>query len=240
MKPEVNNKHHPKGSPLRVLVVEDHKALAENLAEYLAADRYQLDFAYDGLSALHLVSVNSYDVIVLDIMLPGLSGLQVCERIREDLQCHTPVLFMTARDAIEDKESGYSLGGDDYLVKPFNMREMELRIQALARRDKAQGKKLCAGSVCFDSATFRVEYAGKGLELSGSNVRLFDTLMRAYPGLVDHETLSQAVWGIEDVDLHTLRTHIYNLRKQLKDGLGHELIKTIRGRGYRLVIPEES
>ncbi len=225
---------------LRVLIVEDHSALAENISEFLGEKRYGLDFAYDGLTALHLVSVNRYDVIVLDIMLPGLSGLELCQRIRNDLQCNTPILFMTARDAIEDKTSGFSLGGDDYLVKPFDMREMELRIRALSRRSAEKQDEKNAGSIRFNTGTLIVSLDnGKKVELSSANARLFEALIQAYPCFVSHGTLSQVVWGIDDIDLHTLRTHIYNLRKLLNDALGHLLIKTLRGRGYRLIPPEE-
>lgn len=224
---------------LRVLIVEDHKPLAENLSEFLGETRYCLDFAHNGLTALHLISVNCYDVIVLDIMLPGLSGLQVCKLIRTDLQCHTPILFMTARDAIEDKTSGFSHGGDDYLVKPFDMREMELRIQALSRRNAEKQPSITAGCICFNTGTLTVSTGnGKALELSGTNARIFEELMRASPNFVAHDTLSHAVWGIDDIDLAVLRTHIYNLRKLLNDTLGHSLIKTLRGRGYRLLPPE--
>ncbi len=225
---------------LRVLIVEDHRALAENIFEFLGETSYCLDFAYDGLTALHLVSVNQYDVIVLDIMLPGISGLKLCERIRNDLECNTPILFMTARDAIEDKASGFSLGGDDYLVKPFDMREMELRIQALSRRGTRKQDVKNAGSICFNTGTLTVSLSnGKKVELSSANARLFEALIQAYPRFVSHDTLSQVVWGIDDIDLHTLRTHIYNLRKLLNDTLGYSLIKTLRGRGYRLIPPEE-
>ncbi len=225
---------------LRVLIVEDHSALADNIAEFLGEKNYALDFAYDGLSALHLVSINRYDVIVLDIMLPGISGLKLCERIRNDLQCNTPILFMTARDAIEDKASGFSLGGDDYLVKPFDMREMELRIQALSRRGENKQDEKIAGSISFNAGTLTVSLNnGKKVELSSTNAQLFEALMQAHPHFVSHHALSQAVWGVDDIDLHTLRTHIYNLRKLLKDTLDHSLVKTLRGRGYRLIPPEE-
>ncbi len=225
---------------LQILIVEDHKALAENLFEFLGESSYSLDFAYDGLTALHLISVNVYDVIVLDIMLPGISGLQICERIRNDLRCNTPILFMSARDAIEDKSSGFLRGGDDYLVKPFDMREIELRIQALARRSIGKQGEINAGSICFNTGTLVVSVKpGIDVELSAANARLFEALIRAYPHFVSHEDLSYTVWGIDDIDLHTLRTHIYNLRKLLNDKLGDSLIKTLRGRGYRLVPPEK-
>ncbi|VAX32865.1 Two-component transcriptional response regulator, LuxR family [hydrothermal vent metagenome] len=224
---------------LRVLIVEDHLALAENLSEFLDEASYALDFAYDGLTALHLVSVNRYDVIVLDIMLPGLSGLQICERIRRDLQCNTPIIFMTARDAIGDKEAGFLRGGDDYLVKPFEMREMELRIQALARRGAGRQDEIVVESLRYDTGTFTVSLNKKKVGLSGTNIRLFEALIRAYPRFVSHEILSHAAWGVDDIPPRTLRTHIYNLRKLLNEALGHALIKTLRGQGYRLLLPEE-
>ena len=225
---------------LQVLIVEDHRALAENISEFLGESFYHLDFAYDGLTALHLLSVNRYDVIVLDIMLPGLSGLELCKRIRNDLECNTPILFMTAHDDIKEKTSGFSLGGDDYLVKPFDMREMELRIQALSRRYTANTNIKSAGSIRFNADTLEVSLSGEAkVELSDSNARLFEVLIQHYPRFATHSVLSQAVWGIGDIDTHTLRTHIYNLRKSLNDALGYGLIKTMRGRGYRLIPPEE-
>ncbi len=119
---------------IRLLLVEDHVALAQNLSEYFSDQRYVLDFASDGLTALHLIATNDYDVIVLDVMLPGLSGFEVCRRLRSDIQCGTPVILMTAKDQLDDKEQGFTLGADDYLVKPFNLRELQLRVEALHRR----------------------------------------------------------------------------------------------------------
>ncbi|NOY67714.1 MAG: response regulator transcription factor [Gammaproteobacteria bacterium] len=225
---------------LRILIVEDHLALAENILEFLGEDKYSLDFAYDGLTALHLVSVNQYDVIVLDIMLPGLSGLQICEKIRNDLQCHTPVLFVTARDSIDDKASGFSCGGDDYLSKPFDLLEMELRIQALAKRGTVNKDEKTAGSIHYNAGTLTVSLAnGKQIELSGINAKMFEELMQAYPRFVTHESLSRAIWGVDDIDTHTVRSHIYNLRKTLDKTCCHSLIKTLRGHGYRLMPPED-
>ncbi len=222
---------------IKILVVEDHSALAENIFEYLGEQYYALDFARDGLTALHLLATNAYDVIVLDVMLPGISGFTLCQRIREDLKCNTPILFMTAKDSIEDKESGFLYGADDYLVKPFEMREFELRIQALAKRCIHKKGNMQAGKIFFEPSTFTVRLLDKSVELTGLNIELFSELLRYYPGYVSHENLSYAAWGVDDIDVHRLRTHIYNLRKLLLNSLGHTLIKTLRSQGYKLQSP---
>nr|MBF0682485.1 response regulator transcription factor [Pseudomonas sp.] len=156
-------------SKLRVLIVEDHMALAENLFEFLGEQDYALDFASDGSTALHLLSTNEYDVIVLDVMLPGLSGFDLCQRIRTDLQCATPIIMMTAKDRIEDKAHAFSLGADDYLVKPFHLRELALRIHALHRRRQGVESVLRAGNVSFDPGTLQVQVGtSEPLQLSGT------------------------------------------------------------------------
>lgn len=225
---------------IRLLVVEDHVALAENLFEYFGDQRYVLDFASDGLTALHLIAINSYDVIILDVMLPGLSGFEVCRRLRSDMQCATPVILMTAKDQLKDKESGFTLGADDYLVKPFNLRELQLRVEALYRR-RAGGAKaalLQAPGISFDPGTLQVlADSGLALELSGTAARIFEALIKAYPDFLSYEQLRDRVWGEREADMNTLRTHVYALRKQLQDAFHLSMIKTLHGRGYRLIPP---
>lgn len=226
---------------IRVLIVEDHAALAENLFEFLGETRYLLDFAADGLTALHLAATHEYDVIVLDVMLPGVSGFEICQRIRGDLQCGTPVILITARDGIEDKVDGFSRGADDYLVKPFHLRELALRIDALHRHHRRQRDMLRAGGIRFDPGTLKVQTdAGAGLELSGTGARILEVLMRAYPRFVAYQELQEALWPDRDNDdMNTLRTHVYSLRKLLRTALGVSLIKTLHGRGYRIAPPGE-
>lgn len=226
--------------PLRLLIVEDQVDLAENLFEFLGEDRYILDFAADGLTALHLLATQSYDVIVLDLMLPGVNGYDICKRIRQDLQCQTPVILMTALSALNDKEKGFDCGADDYLVKPFELRELQLRIHALHRRYSPQRPVLAAGDIRFDPGTLEVELRGSKTALSGTPARLFELLVRAYPSFLSHEALTDAVWGGHhgEAEGNSLRTHIYTLRKSLQAGLGNGLVKTIHGRGYRLEVPE--
>ena len=225
---------------IRVLIIEDHRALAENLSEFLGEAHYALDFAADGLTALHLAATNPYDVIVLDLMLPGVSGFEVCQRIRLDLQCTTPIIIITAKDAIEDKVNGFLRGADDYLVKPFHLRELALRIDALHRRRLKDRHVLRAADFSFDPGTLKAQVrGGAGLELSGTGARIAEVLVRAYPRFVAYEDLQEAVWPGKDHDMNTLRTHVYNLRRLLEERFGMPLIKTLHGRGYRLTPPGE-
>lgn len=226
---------------LRLLIVEDQVDLAENLFEFLGEDRYVLDFAADGLTALHLLATQSYDVIVLDLMLPGVNGYDICKRIRDDLKCQTPVILMTALSGLTDKEKGFDCGADDYLVKPFELRELQLRIEALHRRYAPQRPILSAGDIRFDPGTLEVELSGVKTGLSGTQARLFELLVRAYPSFLSHEALSEALWGARhgETEGNSLRTHIYTLRKSLQAGLGNGLVKTIHGRGYSLEVPEK-
>jgi len=225
---------------IRILIVEDHAGLASNLLEFFADSKYVLDFASDGLTALHLIATNEYDVIILDVMLPGLSGFEVCRRIRNDIHCSTPVIMMTSKDQLQDKEQGFTLGADDYLVKPFNLRELQLRVDALFRRKSgyAGTAEVSAPGVYFDPGTFRVRTDdGRQLELSGTAARIFEELIKAYPGFLSYVQIQERVWGEREVDMNTLRTHVYSLRKLLQDTFGYPMIKTMHGRGYRLLAP---
>lgn len=220
---------------IRVLFVEDHKALMDNLAEYFSADAWETDFARDGLTALHLLANHAYDVIVLDVMLPGVNGITICQRIRKDLNSQVPVILLTALDSIDDKIKGFGVGATDYLTKPFDMRELEMRIRAACRHRQPSQDALRAGNLAYYPGTLKV-VADKGasVTLSGLSATLFEVLIRAYPNFVTYEDISNRLWGIDTVDEHTIRTHIYMLRKQLKQALGQPLIKALYGRGYQL------
>lgn len=223
-----------------ILIVEDQTDLAENLFEFLGEDRYRLDFAADGLTALHLLATRNYDVIVLDVMLPGLSGFEICAHVRNILHCSTPIIFMTARGTLGDKEQGFTSGGDDYLVKPFALRELQLRIDALARRDQFDNGVLQVGPISFDPGTLCASMQGVGsVELTGLSSRIFELLLRTYPRFVSYEDLSNALWGTDEGDHHALRNHVYGLRKTLDMTFGKALIKTVHGRGYRLELQGE-
>lgn len=218
-----------------LLIVEDHIELAENLFEYLGELGYSLDFARDGLTALHLLATNHYDVVVLDLMLPGVNGFDICQRIRRDLKCSTPVIAMTALGSVSDKEKAFEAGADDYLVKPFELKELVLRINALHRRHTARPSALNAVELHFDPGTLEVSYKNCKVMLSGIPSRIFELLIRSYPNFVDHESLRHYVWGNDyDDENNSLRTHIYSLRQTLGKAFGIDMIKTVYGRGYRL------
>ncbi len=230
-------------TPLQLLIVEDHKALAENMFEYFGQHpRYLLDYAPDGLTALHLIATHRYDVIILDVMLPGVSGFEICKRIRLDLKQRTPVIIMTAKDMLKDKETGFGVGADDYLVKPFNLRELQLRVEALARRHETGNAGLMhVPGLTYNAQTRSVSVKNhKELELTGTLAKLFEQLIDAYPDLVTYEKIADTVWGDREVDRHTIRTHAYALRKLLLQQFGKPLIKTRHGLGYHLIAPGES
>ena len=157
-----------------ILLVEDNRGISEMVGEFLERRGYGLDYASDGITGLHMAVTNSYDVIVLDLMLPGMDGLELCRKLRNEAKHRTPVLMLTARDTLEDKLVGLDAGADDYLVKPFEIRELEARMRSLIRRDRRQvsTEVLKVGDLVLDTATLRVTRGGKDLPLSPIGVKL--------------------------------------------------------------------
>ena len=143
--------------PIRVLVIEDHQDLAENIGDYLTAMGHIVDFGMDGISGMHLALTQSFDVIILDLMLPGMDGITLCKKYREEVEGQTPILMLTARDSLDDKLTGFKSGADDYLVKPFELEELAVRIYALAKRGLKSGKnKLVVDRLELDLGTMSV------------------------------------------------------------------------------------
>jgi DNA-binding response OmpR family regulator len=219
-----------------ILLVEDNRGISEMVGEYLERRGYSVDYAADGVTGLHLAVTNSYDVIVLDLMLPGLDGIELCRKLRADGKKSTPVLMLTARDTVEDKLVGLDAGADDYLVKPFEIRELEARIRSLIRRDRRQVSTeiLKVGDLVLDTATLRVTRAGKDLPLSPIGVKLLTILMRESPRVVSRRDIEREVWGDLLPDSDTLRSHLYNLRKVIDKPFSRQLLHTIHSAGYRL------
>lgn len=222
-------------SVIKILFVEDNKHLLLNLSEYFAGEQYQLDFAADGLTALHLLATNSYDIVVLDIMLPGVDGLTILQRIREDLKSNTPVLMLTALDDLDNKVKGFESGADDYLCKPFDLKELELRIHSLMRRSVAKSQVLKVGELNFDLGTLMLtDGRGQQLLLTGYPGQILEMLMKAYPNYVSFQKIGEQLWGEQGVEENTIRTHVYTLRKLLKASFGKSMIKSIYKKGYQL------
>ncbi|MCG6116689.1 MAG: response regulator transcription factor [Aquimonas sp.] len=219
-----------------ILLIEDNRNISEMVGEYLERKGFGVDYATDGADGLRLAVENSYDVIVLDLMLPRLDGLEVCRRLRQDAKKSTPVLMLTARDTLDDKVRGLEAGGDDYLIKPFAIQELEARVRALIRRDRRQvsAEVLKVGDLVLDTATLRLTRNGRDLQLSPIGLKLLTILMRESPRVVSRRDIEREIWGDALPDSDTLRSHLYNLRKVIDKPFEKQLLHTIHSAGYRL------
>jgi DNA-binding response OmpR family regulator len=225
---------------MHLLIVEDNPDLLENLSDFFEARGDAVDLAYNGLTGLRFARENHYDVIVLDLMLPGMDGLEVCTRLRR-AECDTPILMLTARDTLGDKLKGFECGADDYLVKPFALPELEARIMALLRRGRGQAARvqLIVEDLRFDLDRLRVERAGHRIELGPIPLRILELLMRRSPAVVRREELEHAVWGNDPPDSDALRAHMHALRSAVDRENSVPLVHTLRGIGYQLAGPDD-
>ena len=231
--------HFKQKHGLRILVVEDHTDIAENIADYLEGRGHILDFAMDGIGGLHLALTQDYDVIVLDIMLPKMDGLTFCRKLRKEGGKQTPVLMLTARDTLDDKLEGFDAGADDYLVKPFALEELSARLGALVRRSESTPQQICVADLEFDIGKMKVCRAGKEIKLNRVCLKILQILMQSYPNAVKRAELEQALWGDLPPGSDALRSHIYALRHAIDKPFETALIQTIHGLGYRLVDSNE-
>jgi DNA-binding response OmpR family regulator len=231
----MSNKAH-KVVNAKVLLVEDHKNLAQAVGAYLESSGFVMDYANDGLCGLHLATTQRYDAIILDINLPGIDGLDICSRLRQDAHLSTPIIMLTARDQLEDKLTGFRRGADDYLVKPFDMPELEARIIALIRRERGELDEsvYAIADLSLDTRTMQVKRQGQLLHLSPTCLRILRILMRESPHLVTREQLEHELWGELTPDSDTLRSHLYKLRKVIDKPFGKQLLETQQGVGFRL------
>lgn len=220
-----------------LLLIEDHRDIAEMIAEYFEQRSFAIDHAADGVTGLHLAVSNEYDVIVADVMLPGIDGITLCRKLREEARRDTPLLMLTARDTLDDKLTGLDAGADDYLVKPFEIRELEARVRTLLRRTRGTlGRDvLKVGDLVLDPATLVVTRGGTPIKLMPIGIKLLTILMRASPRMVSRQQLEHEVWGDLLPDSDTLRSHLYALRRAIDKPFGRTLLHTLPGLGYRLV-----
>lgn len=220
---------------IRALIVEDNRDISENIAAYLEKHGYLLDFAYDGISAMHLALTNPFDIIVLDLMIPGMDGLRFCQKLRTDAQVSTPVLMLTARDTLDDKLKGFEAGADDYLVKPFALQELHARLQALYKRSQRKADNLLTvGELTLNRSTLQVHRAGQRVELTPICLKLLQRLMEAAPSVVTRDDLETLLWADERPDGDALRTHLYKLRHAIDRPFDSPLIHTVHKIGYRI------
>lgn len=227
--------HAVGATPIRVLVVEDNRGICENIATYLEKHSYIMDFANDGIRAMHLASTSPFDVIVLDLMLPGMDGLRFCKKLRADAKVETPVLMLTARDTLDDKLKGFEAGADDYLVKPFALQELHARLQALYKRShRRTDTLLTVGDLTMDKSTLQVHRAGRRVDLNPAGIKLLQRLMEEAPSVVAREDLETLLWADEPPDGDALRSHLYKLRQAIDRPFDRPLIHTVHRIGYRI------
>lgn len=220
---------------MRLLLIEDNRDILANLADYLTLKGYETDCAQDGLTGLHLAAVNHYDLIVLDVMLPGMDGFSLCQRLRESERSDTPVIMLTARDALDDRLTGFRAGADDYLTKPFALSELAARIEAVLKRSRGGGRRqLRVADLSYDLDTLEVSRGGQLLHLGPIALKLLAVLMQKSPAVVRREALEAALWGDEPPDSDSLRSHIHALRQQLDKPFPTPLLHTVHGVGFRL------
>ncbi len=218
----------------KIFVIEDNQDLRLNLVEYLEAKGYQTDNTDDGLRAMALLLMQQYDLIILDVMLPGMDGFRLCEEIRKRGD-ETPVLFLSARDTVQDRIEGLSKGGDDYLVKPFSLVELDLRIQAILKRmQKTTAHSLQVADVVMELDSFSVKRGNVPIKLTPKVFKILKVLMLKSPAIVSRQELEEELWGDDIPDSDSLRTHIHALRTVLDTPFDKPLLKTIAGYGWAL------
>jgi DNA-binding response OmpR family regulator len=222
---------------MHIAVVEDERRLATLLRRVLTEERHVVDVAYDGPSGLDLAGSGTYDLVILDLMLPGMDGIEICRRMRA-AHVETPVLMLTARGAVEDRVAGLNVGADDYLVKPFAMEELLARVAALLRRRgrELEGTQtLQVGDLMLDLVRHEAQRAGRVIELTAKEFALLEFLMR-HPGHVLTRTqIVDHVWRYDfDALSNVVDIYIHYLRDKIDRGFPHPLIKTVRGVGYRI------
>ena len=226
---------------LQLLLVEDDIDLATAVIDYFELEKIQCDHAANGLSGFNLIKSNNYDVVILDLNMPKMNGLEVCEKLRAQ-GIDVPILMLTAKDTLDDKLQGFSKGADDYLVKPFAMEELIARVQVLSRRRSGQMEKLNVCGLELDNRQQVITRDSVPLKLSPISYKILETLMLASPNPVSRDKLIQSVWGDQQPDSNSLKVHMFNLRKSVDGKTGNDntntnktkLIHTLVGHGFVL------
>jgi len=216
---------------MRILVVEDEHLIAQSLKKGLEQENYAVDLAYTGTDGYDLAASEAYDAIILDLMLPGMDGVAVCQALRKDC-VHTPVLMLTAKTQVPDRVQGLDAGADDYLSKPFAFEELLARLRALTRRpQETVGTVLTSGEISLDTTRFAVTYQGKPVELSSREFALLEYMLRHKGTILTKDQIIEHVWNYEaDILPNTVEVYIRKLRSKLSE----TAIQTVRGFGYKI------
>jgi len=221
------------------LLVEDNVSLAQTVIAYFDLEGIDCDYASNGLQGLELALLNDYQVILLDINLPRINGLEVCEMIRKQ-GVDIPVMMLTARDSLEDKLAGFDAGTDDYLVKPFELRELVARVKALFNRRSLHSMKLEVGPLVMDLSLKTICREGQKLKLTPTCWKLLEILMRGSPNVVSREKMQNAIWTEPDLpDSDVLKVHLYKLRQQVDKPFSIKLIQTVSSHGVAIRVPND-
>ncbi|NQZ10636.1 MAG: response regulator transcription factor, partial [Algicola sp.] len=221
---------------LHILVIEDQQDIAQNIAEFFEAGDHTLDFATDGKSGLHMALNDTFDIVLLDVNLPQMDGWEVCRQLREQADCHIPILMLTANSAIDDRVKGLQLGADDYLTKPFALRELEARCVTLSRRYMVnQSNDLVLGELSIDLVRKKVTRQGQVIELNQMPYKILLYLAQNHPKIVSRSALCRHLWSDDYNDSDSLRSHIYQLRKSLDKPFEYGMISTVHNVGFTLI-----
>lgn len=220
---------------MNILIIEDNHDIHDNLMEFFALKGHDVEGALDGLSGLHLAASKKFDAIVLDVMLPGIDGNQICSSLRQNSKTDIAIIMLSARDQLEDRLLGFKVGADDYVTKPFAMSEILARIEAIVtRRIGKVNRTMVVADLLFDLDTMEISRAGVTIKLNPTCMQLLETLMRRSPHVVKRTELEDLIWGGHRTNSDSLRSHIHMLRRALDKVFDEPLLQTVHGIGYKL------
>ncbi len=220
---------------MKILLVEDEHLIATSIKKGLEQEHYTVDIAFDGLTGYDLAASGEYDIILLDLMLPSLDGVSICQKLRAE-NIHTPILILTAKSQLDDKIKGFNVGADDYLTKPFAFEELLARIRALSRRpQQTTNNILILADLTINTTNYQVKRGTKEIRLSSKEYSLLECLVRHAGQILNKDQLIQSVWSYEsDILPNTVEVYIRHLRQKIDQPFNKKLIQTIRGFGYKI------
>lgn len=225
---------------MKILLIEDNATIAKQVLEFLSAHGCELDYAERGKRGIELATAEIFDVVLLDLNLPDIDGLEVCEQIKQQASVIPAILMLTARDSFADKAAGFGQGADDYLSKPFDLRELLLRCQALARRNQLhRSQQLSLGCLQLDLSQQKASREGQDIKLTSIGFQILALLVESYPQPVSRSLISHKLWSDSPPDSDALKSHIYSLRKALDKPFDKPMLKTVMNLGYKLELAND-